>query len=251
MKFHRYILYFTLLVLPFNQVVAQDESDYYGENYEEEAYLSESIEPRDYEKKGWEKITEGLDYQVEKPKEKKKSKPKPPNSGPDLAWMGPYIAAFFKILAVVAVVLLLGFILRSYFLAPKNRQVDAIELDAITLDNLEENLEQAELAPFLQRSLSQQDYQVAVRLYYLDALKQLSQRRMIFWRKNKTNRDYLREMLGQKEQPTFQELTLIFERVRYGELQLSEYEFALIEPQFQAFLQAIKRIPVPLNSSLA
>jgi hypothetical protein len=249
MKFHRYILYFTLLVLPFNQLVAQDETEYYGENYEEEAYLSESIEPRDYEKKGWKKITEGLDYHVEKPKEKKKPKPKSP-SGPDLAWMGDLIASFFKILAVVAVVVLLGFILRSYFLAPKNRQVDAIELDDITLDNLEENLEQAELAPFLQRSLNQQDYQVAVRLYYLDALKQLSQRRMIFWRKNKTNRDYLREMLGQKEQPTFQDLTLIFERVRYGELQLSEYEFALIEPQFQAFLQAIKRIPVPLNSGM-
>jgi hypothetical protein len=250
MKFYHCLIYFVLLVLPFNQLVAQDEVDYHGENYEEEAYLSESIEPQNYERKGWKKLTEELDYHVEKPKEKKKPKPKPPYSGPDLAWMGPFIAAFFKILAVVAVVVLLGFILRSYFLAPNNRQVDAIELDAITLENLEDNLEQAELAPFLQRSLSQQDYQVAVRLYYLDALKQLSQRRMIFWRKNKTNRDYLREMLGQKEQLTFRELTLIFERVRYGEVQLSEYEFALIEPQFQAFLQAIKRIPVPLNSGM-
>jgi hypothetical protein len=220
---------------------------------EEERYLQERVEPQNFERQGWGKLTDGLDYSMKKPKPKKEKKKKktPDIKGPDLDWMGPIILAFFKIFAFVVVLVLLGMILRSYFLAPKNKALNAVDAEALTVEDIEENLEESEINPLLNRSLQANDYALAIRLYYLDALKQLSLRKLIFWRKNKTNRAYLNELFQQPQYEEFRDLTLIFERVRYGEQEIDVGEFSLIEARFKSFLHTLNAIPIPLNPAMA
>ena len=94
---------------------------------------------------------------------------------------------------------------------------------------------------FLRQALEKEDYGLAVRLYYLAILKELSLKKAIKWKKDKTNRDYQRELRQTKFAEAFSEVTYIFERAWYGRSQLRESDYKQIEPKFQRFIYALKR----------
>ena len=70
---------------------------------------------------------------------------------------------------------------------------------------------------------------MAVRLYYLSVLKELSVKNHIRWKRDKTNGAYLRELAGSPLFGTVQEVTLIFERVWYGKVELAKPDFDQLE----------------------
>jgi hypothetical protein len=97
------------------------------------------------------------------------------------------------------------------------------------IDEIEENLHKAELLDPIQRAIAAGDYPMAVRLYYLSMLKELSVRNYILWKRDKTNGAYLRELAGSPLFPTVQEVTLVFERVWYGKVELTRTDFDQLE----------------------
>lgn len=70
-------------------------------------------------------------------------------------------------------------------------------------------------------ALSRQDYREAVRLLYLQTLKQLSDAERIDWQLYKTPTQYLNEV----RLPAFRQLTNHFLRVRYGNFETTEELF--------------------------
>ena len=80
--------------------------------------------------------------------------------------------------------------------------------------NFEENIAQAEATG---------NRRLALRLGYLQLLKQLTDRDFIAWQPDKTNHDYLAELAARypAARPAFAELTRQFEYVWYGELPLT------------------------------
>jgi hypothetical protein len=116
--------------------------------------------------------------------------------------------------------------------APRNKQIarDGVE---ITLDNLDDYLHETDLDRFLREALTQGNYPLAVRLYYLQIIKNLAEKNAIRWSREKTNRDYLREMRGHPAAEPFREATRIYERVWYGNQPLSAEEFAALEPKMK------------------
>lgn len=151
-------------------------------------------------------------------------------------------APFFKFLLIVGGILLLVFLIMKLMNAEnlfsqKNKKISQAK-NHINLDNIEENLHESDLEGFIKQALSDKNYALAIRLYYLAILKELSLSGQIKWKKDKTNQEYLREMNGQNLKPNFQETTLIFERVWYGTGALTESIFQEIEPKFKAVLQA-------------
>lgn len=70
-------------------------------------------------------------------------------------------------------------------------------------------------------ALSRQDYREAVRLLYLQTLKQLSDAKRIDWQLYKTPTQYLYEV----RLPAFRQLTNHFLRVRYGNFEATETLF--------------------------
>ena len=95
---------------------------------------------------------------------------------------------------------------------------------------------------FIRQALAEKNYALAVRLYYLAILKELSLTNQIKWKKDKTNREYLREMSGKKLASPFRETTLIFERVWYGNEELTGEVFGTLEPKFKSILQEMTAI---------
>lgn len=148
----------------------------------------------------------------------------------------------FKILIIgvlIAIVLLLLKHLAGAegFSRPSNRTFRSDE--PIDTQTVAERIHDYDLKTLIERAINEQDYTVATRLYYLFAIKTASDKGLIKWKKDKTNRDYLNEIqsMGLKEQ--FRQLTYIFERAWYGETVIEATDFVSVEKQFKTFINAI------------
>jgi len=241
------ILVFLWANLAANAVFAQEGYV----NPQQEKYLSEPIQPQRFDEGAWQKSIEGLDYSIKK---KKPGKLRTPKKNTNFKWpdLGPGLLLLLKTLAGLMLIVILALLLRHYLNTPKNRAVKKAIIENLSIEEIEENLEETELYPYIDKAIGQNDYALAVRLYYLEVLKQLSTQRAITWRKNKTNRQYLQEMHSSKHYGEFRVLTLIFERVRYGGQQLNQAQFEQIEPGFQAFLKTTpSTIPSPPSVDVA
>ena len=74
-------------------------------------------------------------------------------------------------------------------------------------------------------ALSRSDYREAVRLLYLQTLKQLSDEKRIDWQLYKTPTQYVYEV----RMPAFRQLTNHFLRVRYGNFEATEALFHIMQ----------------------
>jgi len=231
-------------------------------------YLDNPVSKSKFDKGSWEKATAGIDYsgkEKKKKKEKKKSDssesgesssrysdrdydsgrsyetveyaPPPDNSA---FWNG-FFQFFIIALAVVIVVFIIANLVgvKGWSLKPsaavKKEKKTAVP---ITLENVEENIYESDLDRFIREALEKGNYSQAVRLYYLAIIKELSLKRWIRWKKDKTNREYIRELSNTNFQNKFRDATRLFERVWYGKEKLDQQDFkSTVQPPLKNLLQ--------------
>lgn len=187
----------------------------------------------------WADAAAGLDYSKDRPKPPKPERqPRTPNN---FDWSGlGKLGEFLQVLLIVAAIAGIGYGIYRMLQEPRNRRIlraqDGVE---ITEANLDQYLHETDLERFLRTALANGNYALAIRLYYLQVIKDLSERGAIKWAKEKTNRDYLREMRNHAQHDNFRSATRTFERVWYGNEGLSAEEFARLEPQFKSLLANI------------
>ena len=191
----------------------------------QQAAGSEQVRPIDAAQ--WAKATEKLDYSKDLA-----DAPKPPRSSPN--W-NPNFEAWGKVMQVLAVLIaicLIAYAIYQMLNTPRSRAIarDGVE---ITVDNVEQYIHETDLNRFLQEALAQQNYPLAIRLYYLQTIKNLSEKKAIDWSREKTNRDYLRELSAHHHAPAFRQATLVYERVWYGNQALDAAQFKDLEPALQ------------------
>lgn len=113
---------------------------------------------------------------------------------------------------------------------------------AITKEGDEiEDIRNVEFDDAVQKAIAEKRYRVAVRLLYLRSLRQLQDRSMINWRREKTNRDYLYELSDQGLRPIFSDLTFIFEYIWYGEFPVDQKHFETAHAGFLEFDQVLRQ----------
>ena len=106
-----------------------------------------------------------------------------------------------------------------------------------SLDDIEDNLHEVNVEAFLGDALQQQNYRLAIRLYYLSILKGLSLSGKIHWKKDKTNGMYLLEMYNDPNIAEFRKTTYIYEYVWFNEeVPFSTQEFEKVRPIFRNML---------------
>lgn len=88
-------------------------------------------------------------------------------------------------------------------------------------------------------SVRNRNYRLAVRLYYLKILKDLSDRDLIHWQLDKTNHAYVHELEKTALKAEFERITSQFEYVWYGHFSLNEPQFATLRAEFDAFRRAL------------
>ncbi|MFC4232559.1 DUF4129 domain-containing protein [Parasediminibacterium paludis] len=104
----------------------------------------------------------------------------------------------------------------------------------------EENIHELDFKTAIDKAIANANYRLAVRLLYLQTLKQLTDRGLIDWRINKTNAIYVQELAGNEQQTSFIQLTNYFDRVWYGETTITNEQFHDVQQSFIQFQQQIQ-----------
>ncbi len=98
-----------------------------------------------------------------------------------------------------------------------------------------ENIHEINFDDEIEKTVSQRDYRLAVRLLYLKCLKQLSDTHLIQWQIDKTNSAYIYELTDPLQKQTFGLLTHQFEYIWYGDFPIDQQAFVTINQLFQNF----------------
>ncbi len=197
------------------------------------------IAKKEFDKKKWEELTEGLDYSVDK------IKPAKPRRGKQIEPINnDFLQSLFKlagiIIFIVFVTVLLYHLLDGGKLFTRRDKKIKAKISPAALQELEDNLPDANVNSLIQQAIKNGEYSLAVRLNYLATIKQLSIHKYIKWKKNKTNRHYQRELRNTVYFGDFRELTGIFERVWYGDKLLTKEEFQPVYRKFQNFISTVR-----------
>lgn len=90
----------------------------------------------------------------------------------------------------------------------------------------EENIHEIDFEAALQAAVEKKNYRQAIRLLYLQLLKELTDRRLIDWQPGKTNRTYIQELREKPYIHDFNALTSLFEQAWYGAFPVGENDFS-------------------------
>ena len=216
-----------------------NDEDYYHRLNDYSPPPVKPIALREISKDKWDDASKGLDYSKDVPPPAEESTPQQNNS-PDFSAWNKYTAGIGQILQVLAIILALAAIGYGIFRtlqAPRNRRIgQAQDGTIITAENVDAYIHETDLERFLREALAEGNYALCIRLYYLQTIKTLSEKGHIKWAREKTNRDYLREMRAHRLGREFREVTRSFERIWYGNAALNAAGYALLEPDFKNFL---------------
>ncbi|MEM0996874.1 MAG: DUF4129 domain-containing protein [Bacteroidota bacterium] len=145
------------------------------------------------------------------------------------------------VLIIAGATLLIVQILRVRFgkLAKKKSDeaevVYAGELDAA------EDIRDLEFESLLEKAIREKRFRYAVRLLYLQSLRELHERGLIQWSLEKTNHQYLRELQSGPLRPIFQDVTRLFEYIWYGEFPVDKDHFHAARGSFIRLEQALRK----------
>ncbi|MBX9850736.1 MAG: hypothetical protein K2X86_03155 [Cytophagaceae bacterium] len=254
------VLFFTLILILFSNTASpQDQEigpavpeDYEtehihenvnGNQFENHNKYSPSVKENKFDREEWKKATKDIDYTPKNKKKEKKEKKEPEyddstRSTTTLPDPGPIGQIIFYALAIAAILIILYYIFgRDLFMSNKKLP----KKKTVTIENLEEEIHESDLDIFLREALKSNNYKLAIRIYYLMIIKELSVKNWIEWKKNKTNREYLFEMNQRKEYQVFFDITRNFERIWYGDLEIKETDYSNMSPAFQNFIDNIKK----------
>ena len=149
-----------------------------------------------------------------------------------LSWLG----WIFVIVFGAAVIGLIIYLIVNSSKKPKNVSIDTNDFYE---DIAPADIPLTELQKRLNQALDKGDYRGAVRIYYLFILKDLSEKKWIFWEKEKTNMHYLREMSGKSEFDDFNKSISYFEVIWYGKREIDQNQFETIQPNFTNLLKKL------------
>jgi hypothetical protein len=226
-------------------------------------YDKEQVDVKKFDRKKWKRIIGDEDYSEEQPVTKKVKKQEgdstysqssnggkrgqnsydeyedPEASSPII--ISPIIALILKIVFYTLVIAIIGYI---PFLIIKNTSLKS--KGEILKPNLSdgsthvEDIKELEIDRLLREATASGNYRLVIRIYFLGLLQKLNEDGFIVWKKDKTNRDYLSELLSKEHY--FEEvksLTIAYELVWYGDHNLSIQTYEQIISSFRTIDQSL------------
>jgi hypothetical protein len=189
----------------------------------------------------WQKAIDGVEY-VQQPKKEEKQKEKNDFEIPEATsrWNGDWLTSpTTKVIVIIFTIALLIFTLVKLLGNAGNANVKVLNNNISIQELTEENFIETDLEKLLRLALEANDYRSAVRILYLSTIQQLNAQGLILWKKDKTNKDFLREMRAHGEYKTFRDITLAYEIVWYGDRQIEQPQFSSLKQIVDSFSQKI------------
>lgn len=137
---------------------------------------------------------------------------------------------FIYILIALAVVAIVFGIYKSeikgLFFSNKNKLNVSEHLEDIHSIDYEKMIEEA---------IANKNYRYAIRLNYLRSLKKLSDKEIIYWKVEKTNREFLREIKLNSLKSKFEKITTDFESIWYGGFEIDHSAYMHLQNYYSDF----------------
>ena len=191
-----------------------------------------------YEQEDVNDARDGIDYSDEVAEKKKESSSSSDSDFSGLATLFGYLV--IGILIALVFVILYFMLGKDNLFKPRSKKIEALDLKSI--EQIEENLEEYDVSHYLQQAIDNNQYRIAIRLHYLLIIKELSARKFIRWKRDKTNRNYLYETQDYPFANNFKMSTNIFEQIWYGERDVTEGDFTMIHSHFSKLNEEINLI---------
>jgi hypothetical protein len=103
-----------------------------------------------------------------------------------------------------------------------------------------EIISKSELESRLEEALKSENYRECVRVYFTFILKELIQKKLIHWKKELTNYDYLLQLKSKNKHLAFEKTVYIYDLVWYGNYKIKLEEYKMIQPQLDTYYQQVK-----------
>lgn len=147
---------------------------------------------------------------------------------------------FLQILPYLLLVILL-FILIKFFLSVNARAVMHAKKNQsiVALSEEEHIIKNEDIQQLIATALTQKDYRLAVRYYYMYMLQLMSEKELIVWELQKTNEDYTQELKQQELMMPFAAITRLYNYFWYGEFPIDESKFKKAEIKFLSLKQLL------------
>jgi len=155
-------------------------------------------------------------------------------------YSGNFFDVMKWVIIIIGVLLVMANILGVEFTQLFTRKHDIKE--NIFNEALEENINELNFEELIEQHLNQKNYRYVVRLYYLKALKNLSDNETINWQASKTNQEYYNEIEDTETQQAFGKITDLFNHVWYGEFEVNEHKLKDYITDFNNFNKQINQL---------
>jgi hypothetical protein len=229
------IVYLKILILGFFLLL---QFPSYSQKKDEKTDGTKTKNYKSFKSEKWLQLRKGLNYSDDKPDAEPERKDDPKFSSPIKINSDAIKIALF-VLASAALI----FILIKLFQQPYDRDLEISE-NKYSLENIDESVHEADLESFLQKARDSGDHRQVIRIYYLIILRELSSKKMIFWKKDKTNAEYLKEMKDKDSFKLFRELTFLFEWVWFGNKLINEKQYEILSNNFERYINQLKALKI-------
>lgn len=172
---------------------------------------------------------EDLTYERTEPVKKKE-----PRDSPDNIAVNPWLKnLLWGIIILVFLAIVIAFLYRSNagMFGKRAKKEEAPEEFSESGDNIFDINYESEI----RNAIGAGKYPLAVRLLYLQTLKNLSQRELIEYRQERTNGDYIFQLFNSPYYKSFFSLTRHYEYVWYGKFPVSPAAFQAMQTEFTEF----------------
>lgn len=214
-----------------------------------QSYDNQSFSNIHFDREEWKEIKKDINYSASELKQKESSNNKDRlsndsrrNDNDSFLMRGAMfqdsaiIKFLFFFLSILALIIVIIKMINSQFHNQKVPLTSRIKEIEQAVDKVEES----DLYYLLSEAKKRNNLKLSVRIYYLTVLKVLSDKSLIKWKKDKTNRMYEEEIIKTDFYKDFQLITKNFEKSWYSEANLTIEEFQIIESRFQKFITRLK-----------
>lgn len=159
---------------------------------------------------------------------------------PDPRKTSDSLMGLFKVISIVLILVVGFFILKfimskegNFFFSKKNKSVAVNESDVV------ENIHEINFPSMIKSYEDSSDYRSSIRYHFLYLLKNLTDRGILDWNPEKTNKDYIQEIKKEEIKKEFDQLVYIYDNVWYGEFEVDGENYKTIKERFLNFKNRI------------
>lgn len=240
LKWNR-VLVLIMLVLSVLQASAQHD----GYSYVQDMYEKTDLPGSGLDTKKIQKYSQKYNYRKNK-KDQKESNDKAvfkheSHTEKSQSWLNKdWVQALMYALVLLILIVVIFYLFFKGNPEKQSNRINVTKKEFIADGISAEELQVADTDEMLENAMNSGNYKEAVRVQYLRILQILMHKNLINPSIEKTNYDYVQELSGKKYENDFLKLTVIFERIWYGNSDINAVFYKEIVPEFDAFFNQIR-----------